>query len=216
MENQNNRLVKYYGEYDSKNFLTEDEEKVVLTKRAHWAILLARIVGVSVVSILLVFFAFFFFAILTLPVKLFLSSLILISILELSLVSKLIVDWYCHFYVLTNKKLLDVSYSPLFSESAYEVSLKEVDCSRITVKKNQILSNFFNIGSISLAFQGANFTQNFKLASIENPESTSLFLTEYFGISKEKNLRPFWERAREKMQPFTFIDSVFPKTLIRI
>lgn len=216
MENQNNRLVKYYGEQDLKNFLTNAEEKVVLTKRSHWVTLLAKILAITIVSFILLFFSFFLFAILTLPVKLFVSSVILISILELTLISKLIVDWYCHFYILTNKKLLDVSYSPLFSETAYEVPINQAACSRIVVKKNQILSSFFPIGSINLIFQGKDYTQEFKFSKIGNPEETSLFLSEYFGIIKDKNIRPFWERAREKMQPFTFVDSVFPKTLIRI
>src|SRR5437660_668165 len=94
-------------------FLTLKGEELLLVKRKHPFVVLVPIIVICFLALFFissgfVLFQDFFYS----PSLFFITTLLLISV-AISLVTKTIVDWYFHMYILTNRKILELHYTPL-------------------------------------------------------------------------------------------------------
>ncbi|MDP3987876.1 MAG: hypothetical protein Q8P80_01890 [Candidatus Levybacteria bacterium] len=193
-----------------ENFLSQPGEELLIVKREHWFV-----VAVSLIFCIffgLVFSAVSFFALLfyTWHPTLFILSILTTIILTLSLTTKSVIDWYCHLYIVTSRKILEVCYIPLFSHVINGVFLDQVRCTEIDVKTKGILSEFIDMGDVVITFDRPTHQEEFVFYNIKDPRGTGIFLGDSLH-STEKNVSlPIWYREREKNK-FRFIEQLFPK-----
>src|SRR5690554_1334189 len=90
------------GNWDS--FLTLTNEELLLVLRQHIFVILLPILFTSIAVVLLLFAAFFLFVHLFPSLPFFIISILLIITAGLSFITKIIIDWYFHLYILTNRK----------------------------------------------------------------------------------------------------------------
>src|SRR5215469_9516871 len=104
MKNQNGMITS--GNWNI--FLTLKHEQLLLVKRQHPFVVIMPIFLTCCLTLFFIATAFiifkdFFFS----PSLFFVTSLLLLST-AISLTTKIIVDWYFHMYILTNRKILEL------------------------------------------------------------------------------------------------------------
>lgn len=92
-------------------------------------------------------------------------------------------DWFYHFYIITNKRLISDHYFKLSGPYYEEVFLKENIESVDRIEKN-IFYDAFGIEDVSIRFPGFARTEPFTFISPSNPEEIEN-LIEQFSLEKK-------------------------------
>lgn len=192
-------------------FLTHPTEKLLVAKRTHPLILVPKIATSIFVAFIMasaLSFTLIYFSIPIVVTTLLYAALFGVL---LSAIAKFFVDWYFHLYIVTNKKIVEVCYSPFFSDSVYDVRLERVRCTEIDIRTNGILSELFNIGDVAITFDRPTHQEEFVLKNIKNPRETGAFLGDVLDTDEriEEHLR--WVRSRDGVRPFKFIEDIIPQ-----
>lgn len=180
-------------------FLTLAGEKLLLVQRRHSFVIFGPILFTSFVLGLLLLLSFFVFIIVFHSVSLFIIvSLILISAC-MSLVAKVIIDWYFHVYILTTRKILEVWYTPLTSYNVNDVLLDKVNCTEIDIKIHGFVNQLIGMGDIVVTFDRPTHQEEFVFNDIPQPEAIERFLTQRL-MDHQSNapLFPMWFRERNR------------------
>lgn len=194
------------------NFLTLPGEKILIVQRKHiftllTAIFIACLLGfLSVLSSLFGAFVFLkspFIAI---------SSSLSLFVVSTSLIAKITVDWYFHLYVITNRKIVEVYCTPLFSHVINDVLLDQVRCTEIDVKIQGIINEMLNMGSVVFTFDRPTHQEEFALADIKNPREIGIFLGDAFNSTIRDSSSPVWYQPKnEDSKTFKFTEEIFPR-----
>lgn len=185
-------------------------ERVLLRKRAHWYAVVERITAVTFIFLGIAFLiGLFFFHFLKDPILFFIILAILL-ILYTNTIIKFIMDWYCHFYILTNRRIMEISYSPLFFKDINNVIISQVKATEIDVEMEGILCQILDMGNVIVTFDRPTHTQEFRLENIHDPESAGLLLAESLDLRKKETMdTPIWTHKRDKEHPFGVIEEIF-------
>ena len=159
-------------------FLTLKNEELLLVKRKHpfmviMPVLLTACLTVFFISTAFVLFHVFFDS----SSLFFITSLVLVS-LGISLITKIIVDWYFHMYILTNRKILELRYTPLTSYIVNDVMLDRVNCTEIDLLSNGFLNELIDMGDISITFDRPTHQEEFVLKDIQGSHELATYLTQ--------------------------------------
>ncbi len=120
-------LIK--GALDNINiekFLTLPDERLILSVRKHWFTVVPPIsmaVFGAFVFMSISFFLFLRTSLFTFPI--FISSIMALLALSLLVISKIIIDWHYHFYIVSTRRILEITCTPLFSYNACDVLLDQ-------------------------------------------------------------------------------------------
>ncbi len=121
------------------------QEKILLKKRQHWFTIALSIFTATFLGLLFIILDILFFSKFLPNIYLLLSLALIILLITTTVAAKLIVDWYCHFYLLTAHRILEVCYKPLFTSHINNVILNQVKSTEIDIEKtgfiNQLLDN---------------------------------------------------------------------------
>ena len=196
------------------NFLTLVGEEAILAKRKHWFVL---VVPIFFVLLLLFIFGSTFLTLPLLVSPLFpywiiLSGLIFIFTVSFSLITKIIVDWYCHFYIVTTKKILEVCHTPLSSSKVNEVLLDRVRCTEVDVKVNGIVNEIIEKGDVIVTFDRPTHQEEFILQDVKDPRSIGLFLSDIFEIDGQARENTSWYKGRgenEEMNKYKMREEIY-------
>ncbi len=189
--------------------LTLPGEEVLVAKRQHWLTFVTPLFSITSISLLFVFSSFYLFIIAFFSPIVFISSITAIFLLASSLATKSIVDWYFHVYVITDRKILEASYVPMFSHSICDVLLDQVRCTEIDVNINGIFNELLNNGDISVSFDRPTHQEEFIIKSIENPKEIGNILGHAFASVVKENSNTLWYRLKDKKN-FGMIKEIFP------
>jgi hypothetical protein len=145
-------LQEQLGEEDVAAFLTIPGERLIWASRKH-SIHVGISIGITTVGLFSLAAALFtIFSYFEVSWSIFLLTGMLAAILGLSHTIKTIIDWYCHIYIVTNFKILEVSSSPMFSHKSHEVLLSQVRVSEINVVIHNFIEELWNVGSVTIEF----------------------------------------------------------------
>lgn len=174
MKNQNGMITS--GNWNI--FLTLKNEELLLVKRQHpfvviMPILLTCCLAVFFILSSFVIFRDFFIS----PSLFFVTSLLLISA-AISIVTKIIVDWYFHMYILTNRKILELRYTPLTSYVVNDVMLDRVNCTEIDLLSSGFLNEVIDMGDILITFDRPTRHEDFILKDIQGSHELATYLTQ--------------------------------------
>lgn len=144
-------------------------EELIFAQRKHWStfafpIIVMSIFGLVVISILAL--SFNILGHYTLQLATFITFLFVF--LE-SLALRAILDWYFNIYVLTTRRIIEISYSPLASHKINQVLLDQVRCTEIDTKIEGIVNDLLNIGHVIITFDRPTHQEELVLEYVKDP-----------------------------------------------
>src|SRR5258708_2482587 len=159
-------------------FLTLKGEELLLVKRRHPFVVITPIVVIACLTLFFISSAFvlfqdFFFS----PSLFFITTLLLISV-AISLSTKIIVDWYFHMYILTNRKILEMRYTPLTSYIVNDIMLDRVNCTEVDLMSNGFFNEIIDMGDICITFDRPTRREEFVLKDIQGSHELATYLTQ--------------------------------------
>ena len=209
-------IFNFPKKYFSK-VLTLPDEKLIIARRKHIYVLLPALIFVSFFTLLLTYAFYALFTILIPSQSLVITSVIVVIISSLSISAKIITDWYFHFYVVTDKRIIEISHSPLFSHTMCDVLLSQVRCTEIDVKINGIIHQLLDIGDIIVAFDRPTHQEEFVFYDIKDPRKIGAILGDEFTALTNEAQPAIWSGARKDLNEdeknaskFRFIEEIFP------
>lgn len=171
----------------AKKFLTLEDEHLVYSTRQHWS----RLMPVFTVNILLILLIAFFTVFSSFMMPFYSLSFLILGIIVLTIsmeiLIKQLVEWYFHFYIVTNRKIIEVAYRPMYSKVIYEVLLDQVRCTEVDVQGNGVINEIFNVGTVLITFDRPTNEKIFSIKNIKRPRTVAMHLGDVFGMQKPKD-----------------------------
>lgn len=179
---------------DIKSLLSFPNETLILSAREHPILLLFRILKIGVVggviAVLTPIVAYFFLRSFALSLEIFL----LITAAGSAYAIKEIVHWYFHLYLITNRKIAEIRYSPLSSESTNSILLDQLRCTEIDAELRGFVSEIFDIGNVTITFDRPTHQETFTLINIRSPRKTANLLSSKLHAQSVQQ-RNIWSRG---------------------
>lgn len=166
MRDESTNLFKDVG----SKFVTLPGEKLILAQRKHWfsfvfpISILAFIAIASIIGLIILAPLFTFY------LGLLISTVLFIAIVATTLIGKFLVDWYLNFYVITSKKIIEVSYRPLTSRHTNEILLDQVKCTEIDTRVDGIIHELLDLGDVIITFDRPTHQEEFVLSDMSDPK----------------------------------------------
>ncbi len=163
---------------DWSTFLNLEGEELFLVKRRHVFVLIYPILLIIFLTVFFSSTAFFFFNYLVGSLALFIITFLLILSTSMSMVAHTIVYWYFHIYVLTNRKILEVWYTPLSAHVINDVFLDKVNCTEIDLSSRGFFHELIDMGDLTITFDRPTHQEEFVLRDIKNCDEIDRLLTQ--------------------------------------
>ncbi|MBI2613458.1 MAG: hypothetical protein HYW62_01700 [Candidatus Levybacteria bacterium] len=193
------------------------KETLLLRKRNHWYLLVQPLSFATLIFFAAIFFISYFFFQIFNDLLLFIITLLIVLMVYINTVIKFLADWYCHFYVLTSRRIMEITYKPLFSKNMNNVIINQVKSTEIDVEMEGMLAQLLDIGSVIVTFDRPTHQQEFYMHSIKDPKSVGFLLTEQLDQARIDNIEsPVWVRTKDKDNRLRFIEEIFPGESVRL
>lgn len=179
-------------------FLTLPDERIILAERKHPAILTKKIFSSIAISFPFYMIAFIIFEHYLRYPTVFFSILLVIISSTLTLILKAVIDWHFHLFIVTNRKILEVNYSPCFFYNINGVLLDQVRCTEIDEKKHGILNELVDMGDVVITFDRPTHQEDFIFTDIHNPRNVANLLSNMFATMDKETPHPVWYRVTQK------------------
>jgi len=177
-----------------KRFISLPGEKLLVARREHGIVIALPLIfcGFFFLSFIIgTVFTFFFFPQLALIA---LAITLVVSNLAISFGLKIYTDWYYHFFIITNRKILETGYTP-FSRSIDDVFLDQVRITEIDVKMGGFFGQIYDMGDVVIYFDRPSHDKTFTLSNVKNPKSCGIFLAD--ALENIMHHEPIWFKPRD-------------------
>lgn len=190
---ENKRAVEL-SEKELKSFLTFEGEEVLIAKRQHPLVLTGPISSGVLIFLLISVAGYFIGAVFLQNLLVSISIWVVFTVIFVNLLLKIIVDYYFHLYIITNRKLLEIYAIPMFTDRINEVLLDQVRTTEISVRMPGMLYELFDMGDVNIAFDRPSHEQEFVIDNISYPNWVGSILSkELQSIMHES---PVWFQPR--------------------
>lgn len=123
----------------------------------------------------------------------------------------LILQWLFNFYIVTNKKIIDMQYAPPISHNLSTILLDQVRCTEVDLQKNGLLRELLDIGDVIITFDRPTHKEVFTLSNIRHPEQVSLYLGHALTVLRtEAPIEPFWFRPQQTTNKLQIGEDIYP------
>lgn len=201
-------------ERDVGDFLTSQEEETLLVLRTHPSTVIMPCIGIIFFAVLTFTLSILLSQTFSIPSVLTTTGILLFLLSLLTAFGKIIVDWYFHIYIITNRKILEVMYKPFYSEVVDDVMLDMVRCTEIAVKVNGILNHILNKGDISICFDMPTHQDHFIFSNVSSPHKMGILVSKLLSSSQTANMSagtiPVWYRQNPLLNPHRILNKVIP------
>lgn len=153
-----------------ERFMTLPGEKLIFVQRKHWFSFVFPLISLTAVYIVSILGLIIASSLFLSYIELFLSLGLFITILTATSIGKFIVDWYFNFFVITSKKLIEVSHRPLTSRHTNEILLDQVKCTEIDTRIEGAIHELLDIGDVIITFDRPTHQEEFVLPDMSNPK----------------------------------------------
>lgn len=162
---------KPFIEAIKSKFITLPGERLIFIQRKHWStfafplafLCIMALVITAIFAVSLQFLADYFIV--------FISSVFVVFVSVLSLALRSIIDWYFNIYVVTNRKIIEISYSPLATHTINQVLLDQVRCTEIDTKIEGVINDILDIGHVMITFDRPTHQEEFVFAYVKHPRN---------------------------------------------
>lgn len=176
----------------AKKFLTLEGEQLVFATRQHASALFPAFA----VSFFAAFGVAVFIILASIIFPNYLITFIIVGIIVMTIVLEILIkqmaEWFFHFYIVTNRKIVEVAYRPLYSKIIFEVLLDQVRCTEVDVKANGLSNEIFNVGTVLITFDRPTHEKIFTLEYIGEPRKAAMHLADTFGMQKNSDNADRW------------------------
>lgn len=185
---------------DVEKFLQFPNEQLILATREHIGPLAARILDEMIIGlplgIIIPVLAYVFLHSVILSLELLLVAAFIIA----GLAIRQLVHWYFHLYIVTTRKITEVSYSPLSSELSNSILLDQLRCTEIDAEMHGVISEMFDIGNVVITFDRPTHQEEFTLKNIRSPRKVANILSlKLYREAQESN--QVWVGRRRTSYP---------------
>lgn len=152
-----------------------DQEKTIIAKRKHWIHPFLQVGIIFLTSLLFfstVLMAFSFIN----DWRLFLYTAFVIFIATFVVSAKTFVDWYFHFYVITTKRIIEISHSPMFFSRINGLLIDQIRCIEIEERRSGIIKEIFDYGDVVVKYDSATRSDSFRFSNIPSPSEFAYML----------------------------------------
>ena len=164
-----------------------------------------------VVAVFVTLILYYLFVLKISQVGLFMSSMPVVFLMTSSIIAKIIVDWHCHFYILTTNRILEVCYKPLFSNYINNIILNQVKSTEIDIEKTGIINQLLDIGNVIITFDRPTHQQEFRLMNIKDPKEIGFLMSDVLDIEKPDMMdAPIWYKSKNEEHRFRITEEIFP------
>jgi hypothetical protein len=160
-----------------ERFLNLDREELLLVRRQHPFVVVFPIFVTSVLATFFTIASFVIFTSVLNSIPLLITTVLLLISIAITFITKNIIDWYFHLYILTNKKILEIRYTPLSSYIMNGVMLDKVNCTEIDFRTNGLMNELLDMGDVVITFDRPTSQEEFVLRDIESCHNLGIFLT---------------------------------------
>lgn len=212
MQSESNSFLETVG----SKFVTLPGEKLILAQRKHWYSFVFPIFIVAFIAIASIFGLIILSPIFPSYIQLLFSSALFIAIAAATFIGKLIVDWYLNFYIITSKKIIEVSYKPLTSRHTNEILLDQVKCTEIDTRVDGPIHELLDIGDVIITFDRPTHQEEFILADMSDPkkmeanlENALCPMQESDTISQVETKQANWfNKARQEPSKWRYLEEI--------
>lgn len=194
-------------EHNYSSFLNEPDEQVLAAVRAHF------ITIIPILSLTPLVFIFFlamsvFGYYLTGSILLLIISVLLSLNVGIMLYIKVLTDWYFHSYIVTNRKILEIAFSPFTSCIMNEILLDQVKVTEVDMHTNGLIFDLLKIGDIMITFDRPTHLHEFELKNIKNYRKVGQILCQELVKNNhernQENTETAWFRNRSNPSDLLF------------
>lgn len=186
-------------------------EKLIIGKHKHWFVIASPLMITALLEILLIFFATFSLSYTPVYFSVALLSLLTLTAILVSRIAKVIIDWYYHLYILTDRRILELSYCPLSSHVRNEVLLDQVRCTEVDVQTNGLLNELLDKGDVVITFDRPTHQEEFSIANIYQPiRLAALLENQLLKTASRQEETSMWYKDRKNPKRIQFIPQLYP------
>ncbi|CAN5164353.1 hypothetical protein BH09PAT1_BH09PAT1_4980 [soil metagenome] len=188
--------IKNYFAKEILSYLSSEEEKLLYVGKPAGIILAPKLAAVALLDIL--FYVSLHLITLTYfdNTLSYIMGLIVLAFATCYLILFAVLDWLFDFYIVTNKKIIDIHYAPPISHNLSTILLDQVRCTEVDMQKNGLLHEVLDIGDVTITFDRPTHQESFIFHSIPHPEKVSLYLGQVLTSNKRDTIVPFWFRTK--------------------
>jgi membrane-associated HD superfamily phosphohydrolase len=195
MDNDERAMIAQ-GNWDK--FLTLNGEQLLLVKRRHPFVVFFPILFITFIVCLMIFCAAILFTTFFPSPSLFITTVLLLISVLLTFITKSIMDWYFHLYILTSRKILEVWYAPLYSHVMNDVLLDQVNCTQVDFRRSGFLNELMDMGDVVLTFDRPTHQEEFIFKDVSKCYKLGVFLTRKLldrSTERQNNVQPIWYKT---------------------
>lgn len=157
---------------------TLPNEKVLIAKRQHPLVLLLPIIVTLLISSFLIAVGSYGIIRINSPPLLF-AYILLIGTLAIASLLKIIIDWFLHLYIVTDRKILEIQYIPFFKDKIASIFLDQVRVTEVDTKITSFIHELFDMGDVTIGFDRPSHEELCMFLNIKNPRETGTLLANF-------------------------------------
>lgn len=195
--------------YGISPILTSPGERVLIAKRKHWFVLLIPLCILVVFFLASNFLGIVVFGFFLKSAFLTIDVVLAAVIIFIAVFSKVIIDWYAHWYIVTTHKILEFWSIPFFSHKINDVMLDQVHCTEVDIQADGILNHILDKGNIEITFDRPTHQEEFVISDIKDPIIVGKLLLESLNsIHYAQEREKFWYKNRIDPSRFQFSEEI--------
>lgn len=197
------------NENDLVRCLSLPNEKIILAKRKHPLIPIAISTSILFTGLFTTGLLVYLLSITLQSAALTISFALILLTLTSFAISKAVIDWYFHIYIVTNRKILEIKCIPFFSDTIDDVFLDQVRTTEVDTAIPNFIHELLDIGSVTVAFDRPSHDEVYTLSNIKNPRETANLLAD----SLENLMRPasVWFNPKKSNDFIKFNEDTYEK-----
>lgn len=178
-----------------KHFLTLPGERLIIAKRQHWAVLIMPLLLILCIGSVSFPLSYVVFVQYLQDALLFVAGSFLIVAVMTTFIIHRLIDWCFHIYILTDRKILEVSFVPMFSQVINDVFLDQVRTTEIDIKIDNFVNEFLDVGDVVIEFDRPSHDERFTLKDIKSPRRTGILIAD--ALESIMHQIPVWFHPRD-------------------
>ncbi len=170
-----------------KDFITLADEKLILAKRKHWFVTFCPILNTLFIAIILIATLYLSLHVYLSSLPLFISISLLVISVATSRIVKVIIGWYCHMYIITNRRIMEVRHVPFSSYHVNDLLLDQMRVAEIDIDVGTIFNEIVGKGDVIVQLDQLAREHAFRLSDVAEPRRTAMYLTQVFGERRQNS-----------------------------
>jgi len=206
-----------YAQNNINSLFLLPEETPVLTTKQHTISSIPQVIIACILGIGAIFVSLSIGAYVHASGLLIMLTAGMLIMLTLGLIAKVLIDWHFHFYLVTNRRILEIVYKPFFSQDVNDVLLDQVRCTEIDIKIHGYIHGLIDVGDIIITFDRPTHQQEFVLHNIKSPRKNGTLLGHLLNTPTDsQQTKNVWYQEFGKASTYAFTKDLIPKQKISI